>query len=228
MNVHRSQLLIPRNSTPVSGLTIVEIIVAITVASILIVGVFSFIITYTNQYAVTSARTKLESSLVSGSDRIDRDIKTSRKVLAENSIADAAAPGSPAKWVSDDSQLVLGTTARKENGESLDGTYPGVFDNIIYYMRGQSLYRRILAHDDGSGANRFTTITCSALPEGGCAADEKVLDDVSSFTVHYYDETNAPANPVDGTKRIRISIELSADTSGQTISTSTSFMSTLL
>jgi len=209
------------------GLTLVELVIAIAVSSIIMIGLVSFIVTLTNQYAITSLRSNQTSSLVASNNHISRDVRASRSVLGQNAISDAAAPSNPGYWQSGSSQLVLAATARKTNGESLDGTYPGDTDNIIYYLRDGSLYRRLLAFNSGGG-NRYTTITCTPLTGGGCPGDTKILDNVTAFTVTYYRKDGSVASPVTDAKRVAVSLEVAAQQSGQTISSTSRFTNTLI
>lgn len=210
-----------------SGLTIVELVVAILVAGVILAATIGFIISLTNQQAVTSIRSAMTSSLTTATNRISQDIKTSRSVLSQNAIADTAAPSSPGHWQSDASELVLAATARKTDGESLDGTYPGETDNIVYYLRDGSLYRRLLAFDDSLGNNRFTTIICTPETGGGCAGDTRILEDVSAFAITYYQEDGTEATQADQVRSIAVAIEVSVEQSGRTISATSNFTSAL-
>jgi type II secretory pathway component PulJ len=208
-----------------SGLTTVEIVIAIVVSAIILTSVISFIITLSNQYAITSVQTKLTNDLTESADRISRDIRDAHSVLASNAISDSAAPSSPGYWQSNSSQLVLASTARRTNGQSVNGEYPGVFDNIVFYVRNGALYKRILAYNHSN--NRYSTITCTPLTGGGCAGDMKVLDNVSSLSISYLAESGSTTSPVTNAKTISITVQVSVQQSGQTITSSSTFKSTL-
>ncbi len=210
-----------------TGFTIVELVIAMLVATIILVSVVGFIIAITNQHVTTSIRSNLTNSLTTGGNRISQDIRSSINVLSQNAITDAAAPATPGYWQSQASQLVLATTARRTNGESLDGTYPGYTDNVVYYLRNGSLYRRLLAYDDGMGNNRYTTITCTPEAGGGCDEDTQILDNVSTLSITYYEADGSVASQADQVRSMTVSVELSVQQSGTTISASSEFTSSL-
>ncbi len=209
-----------RYSSAASGFTLVELTVVIVISALLIAVIISFMTGTVNQFAVSSVRGQLNAQLTGASNRIENDIRYSRAVLAVNSVTtNAAAPSGDGNWHSSEHQLVLETTARNSSGDPLGSDYTDVVDNIVYYLKDGTLYRRFIANP--ASGNRYSTTGCAASTTGGCPNDTAVAYHVADLSFNYQKaDGTAAAAPADAAT-VAYTIDLQTKQSGVTITQST-------
>ncbi len=201
------------------GFTTVELIVAIFISSLLILSIVAFIVALTKQYSISVARNILTTELSSTVNRIDSDVRASDSVLATSPVDPAGPLSSGKKWSTNTSTskdtIVLTTIARTTSGDPVNNVYPGLADIIVYYVRNGSLYRRLVAANESD--NRYSTLLCATTSDGGCSADEKLLDNVTEFNVTFYGTSGLTSSPSQA-KNLNFTIKAETTEAGQPIS----------
>jgi prepilin-type N-terminal cleavage/methylation domain-containing protein len=190
------------------GYTLVEMLVAISMSTILTLAIGGFA---TN--SVLSSNQDYNKTLVLANAKeavgiVGRQVRLARSVLANNTLADAHAPGAPSNLFSwsgaagSGSTLVLAVPARDSHGDVIyiDGNHASVYtDNVIFYLDAGSkrLYKRTIKNTLAPGDVAITTCP-PASATGGCPADADVVDDVANLTTSYLKgdgtTTTVPAN----------------------------------
>jgi prepilin-type N-terminal cleavage/methylation domain-containing protein len=202
------------------GFTLVELLITITLVSVLSLVVANFIADWLKTSSTTQARATLLSNSQDALDTISNDIRLSGGADQNNRWPDANAPGNQFGWQSDASTLVLAriaTTSQRKVVFSDPAEYITEKDNVVYYVSGAKLYRRIIAADDPATSAVSTCPPASAT--ASCPADSKIAEDVTGFTITYYDANDQIVTP-DESRAVQLAITLSAVKGGRNITAS--------
>jgi len=201
------------------GFTLVELLVATALTGILIIVVMSFMVNSFVQTTVDSARSDLLRESQQALDDIGRNVRLSSSALTSNSIDDPYAPeqGQPRSWDSSDSTVILATAATDSDGSIIFSdplNYISEKNNVIYFLRDGTLYRRTLAADVED--NRATS-TCPASADESCKSRDSVLvNNVASFRVTYHDNLDQIVTP-ESARSVRMEIQLKDKKFGQNL-----------
>lgn len=202
-----------------AGFTLVELMVAIAIMSILLVAVIGAGLSWLNQFAVGSARQTMTIDAQAALSQMSDDIRQSRGILVENIETDPNAPTNPGKWRTSTSQLVFGKTPYHTDGTGLydvPAMFYGKPDSIVYYIRDGVLYRRTIPADYTGNVTK-PIITCSGPTTGGCLTDRRILTNVSAVQFTYFDASNNSGADPASTKSLEVNLTTTRQQSGQTI-----------
>lgn len=187
MHVSRSQL----------GYTITEMIITVTVFSMMIVTVF---VIYSENFSVlhdTSTSLNLEMQGRQATRQLEEDIQSAAFSLsATNNTThpDTNSPGGSG-WniATDNSVLILETLALDSSGNIiLDLGGDPYKDNFVYYVDGKNLYRRVVANSAAILAGSATTTSCPpASASSTCPGDKLLVDRLENVSISHYDSTNS-------------------------------------
>ena len=172
---------------PQGGFTLLELIVASGIVGILALVISQFYTNRLTDYAREFTTTVLQSNTKQAIETMERDIKSAQYVEANTNLTDAnKAEG----WTTGTNVLVLQTPALDASGNPIyiDGFHTTVWSNeVIYFVSQNVLYRRQLANSNAPGNTAVST-----CPAGtpGCPPDAKVIEDVASMTLAYYNDQN--------------------------------------
>lgn len=192
-----------------AGFTVVELVVAVAVSSILLTSVVGVFMAYLQQYSSSSVRNTMNTDIQAALGKINDDVRNSSNALLYNEASDDNAPTSLVgeyanvpgptdnpdykhNWRMGPNRLILGQPARDSSGNPIytdTANAIGPRNSIIYYVKGGALYKRVVA----ASGNAQATLTCTSVPEGGCATkDVKIIsglatdDGVGSFIIKYH------------------------------------------
>lgn len=203
------------------GYTLVELMTSITIIGILSTIVVAFGVNGLANYNMTYNRGVLLDQSYIGLRAISEVIMQSAAADENNRIEDSNGPGAPSNlfgWESDDDTLVLATAAEDNDGNILfqdEAQYITYKNNVIYYLDGNTLKRRVLAADIPD--NKAVTTCPASVASASCPEDLIVLEDVESFEVKYYDSQNQEVSP-DDARSIGLEVNLSKTVQGRPIS----------
>lgn len=177
------------------GFSLVELLIATTVISILTLVMMNFVANRILDNAVKNARSDIQLQTQQTLDTISKDIKYAGNVDDHNRWADSHAPGSPGNdfsWTSDSHTLILAAPVQDTSGNIVYQDHPGYVsykDNLIYFLSNGSLYKRTLAAQV-SGNSKNTTCPASV---SNCPHDDPLLaNNVTSFSIGYFDANDNP------------------------------------
>ncbi len=204
-----------------AGFTLVELVTSITLIGILTGFVVAFGVNGLANYNYAYNRSVLLDQAHIGLRNINETVLHSAPADNNNRVEDPNGPGGPANlfgWASDSDTLVLATVAQDNDGNILfedELQYISYKNNVIYYLDGNDLKRRVLAADipDNSAV---TTCPASAA-SSSCPEDKTILEDVDNFTVRYYDSQNQEVAP-NNSRSIGLEVSLSKEVQNRTIS----------
>ncbi len=238
------------------GFTIPEILVALGIASIVMVGLFALVVNLATNSAATLKVSDQIRSNQTAIGAIQEDLRNTANFLTTNTITDSDSATSPSSsgWTfrgtSGDSRMIVlrtyATTKQVKDDtrtavyydDNVGGCPVGrdpVYNNIIYYIKNTTLYRRVLVETTpakpycGGSTNPTATIgqrrTCSnpggsGMPSNCAEHDVAIAKNISKLTVQYYDtaaaatanadayatDTSTAATAVESAKSIRIAV----------------------
>lgn len=203
------------------GLTIVELMVTCVIVSILSVVLVAFLGNWTEQHAISQTRVNLLADAQNALDQITDKVRLSASADQNNRWEDSYAPGAPGdllSWSSSANVLVLASAEEDSSGSIVFSdalNYTSQKNNIIYYVSNGTLYQRTLAAPDDD--NAATTSCPPADATSSCPADKRMADNVSNFTVRYYDSSNAEVAPTSA-RSVGLSLTLTDDAYKQQVS----------
>jgi prepilin-type N-terminal cleavage/methylation domain-containing protein len=212
-----------RPLTNESGLTLVELLIALVVTGILATILIGFSVDKLEQSDMQGIQYQLLTNAETGLDTISNDIRVANAADDNNRYQDPNSPGAPTNelsWASNSSTLVLATAAETSNRSIIfEDAHDYVSDknNVIYFLQNGTVYRRVLA-DPVSGNAAVTTCPASDAT-ASCPADSIILSNVSAFTVQYYNSQNQQVTPSNA-RSIQLSATLSVNKYGQNMSAS--------
>lgn len=193
-------------------MTLVELTVAMVVSGLVVAAILGFMTSNLSTSSVETARADLLSEAHIGLDRAANDIRLSTSADDNNRWQDNNAPAAPSdtlSWQSNASTLILATSAEDKNGniifeDALD--YITVKNNLIYFVKDGVLYRRTLAAP--ATDNKAVTTCPASAASSTCPADTVVLQNVTSFTVKYFNGQNQQVSPTDA-RSIELDVSIS-------------------
>ena len=182
------------------GYTLVELLVACAITSILLIGMITFMVNSIANNSIREARADLLREAQLALDVIVKDIRLSANVDVNNRLVDINSPDAIATgglgWESDTNTLVLATAAQDTSGNIIfsdPSHYITEKNNIIYYIVEDILYKRTLASD--ATDNDFISSCPPDIATSECPADRLSVDNVQSLTFRYYDATDTEVEP---------------------------------
>lgn len=201
------------------GFTLVEIIAATAIASILIIIVMTFMVNSFVQISVDSARSDLIRENQISLDTITQDIRLSSNSYEANSLPDDNGPGEDGTWEGGSNILILATAAQdRERNILFDDPlrYTSVKNNRIYFVENGTLYRRTLAANVEGNAMQTSCPVAQNIAD--CSKDSQLAEDVSSFTIRYFDGVGSEVEPSQA-RSVEVQLTLSKNKYGRTIET---------
>jgi type II secretory pathway component PulJ len=203
---------------------LMELIVAIAVSSILLVGIMTFLVNSLAGNAVRTARADMLREAQLALDVMVKDIRLSANAETNNRIEDDNSPNAIATaglgWESNASTLVLAVAAQ-DSADNIIFTdaahYITEKNNIIYYVSDSTLYKRSLA--SSALGNDFVTSCPPSSSTTICPADRLSVKNVQSLVFKYYDSTNAEV-AANAARSVEATLTLSATKYGRTVTVS--------
>jgi prepilin-type N-terminal cleavage/methylation domain-containing protein len=201
------------------GFTIVELLIAVSVASIASILILSaFVFMYGSLVREqTRAQMVLESQAFL--KRMVDDIRVANQILTTNSLPDAYEPSGG--WITSDPAniLVLTQPVTDENKDFIfDSTTGYPYQNeIVYFGSGTSMYRRTLANSGATGNVAITTCPANTV---GCQGDVKLLDNLQNMLFVFYDINDVVTTTPENARSVELSINLTKRVYGENITIS--------
>jgi len=204
-----------------NGFTLVELLLVMIIMGIVGLALTNFISTWLQTASISEARADLLNSAEIALDDVNNDIMLSGGVDQTNRWPDPNGPGgNEYGWQSGDQTLILAKVATDSSGNPIfldSSDYITQKDDVIYFLNGTTLYRRILASDS---TNDSAITTCPASDAtASCPPDTVIATDVTNWSVSYYNAENQIVTPADA-RSVQLSITLSEPYGNANISAS--------
>jgi prepilin-type N-terminal cleavage/methylation domain-containing protein len=198
------------------GFTMLELLLAISVSSVLIIAIGEFatasIVGSNQDYNKTLVLTNAKEAV----GIVARQIRAAKSVQSANSLPDLHAPGAPGNLYSwsgtagSGATLILAVPSRNASGDVIyiDGLHASVYtDDVIFYLDSSThkLFRRRIANTSAPGNVALTTCP-PAAKSPTCPADADVVDDVANLTTAYLDSNNNSISVPSGTEAVNYTV----------------------
>lgn len=205
------------------GVSLVELIITISIISILSIVLMNFMVEWVKQYAITQTRASMLTTAQDTLDIVTDSIRLSAAADQNNRWQDPYSPSAPTNqlsWQSNGSTLVLASAVENSSGTILFSdplNYTSHKNNLIFFVNGGTLYLRTLAAPVTGNSKKTTCPSTSATT--ACPADRKLAQNVSGFAVNYLNAENQTVTPTSA-RSIELTLTLSKQQFGQTIESS--------
>jgi hypothetical protein len=200
-------------------------LVEVTITLILVVAISSVVMGFSVDKIRQSTQQTIKYNLLSDAEKglntVTNDIRLSSRADDANRWQDnnaPLAPGDKLSWKSNASTLVLAVAAQKTGGIIIFDdvhNYVSAKNNHIYYLKDKTLYRRTLAAP--VTGNTAVTTCPPASSTGSCPSDKTIMENVTSFSISYYDGANQVVTPSNA-RSVSLSVAMSVNRYGQDIS----------
>lgn len=213
--------MIKDNKQAQNGFTLIELLVVMLVMAILSIATANFISIWTQSSSIALARANLLNEAQMALSTINNDIKLSGSVDQTNRWPDPNGPGgNQYGWSSNSQTLILAKVATDSSGNAIfldSSNYITQKDDEIYYLSGNTLYRRTLR---SNSSNDSAITTCPpAIATSTCPPDTTIATGVTSWSVSYFDANNNPTTP-NNARSVQLAITITAPYGNQTINAS--------
>ena len=183
------------------GFTMPELLIAVAVTTLTIIVLSNYLMQNIQTSTKEATKATLLRELQLTVDGIGNDVRMSANADLHNRNPDnnsPSAPGNTYSWTSDANTVILANAAMTTSRQIIfsdTANYITVKNNIVYFVKNKTLYKRILAAPVTGNAAKTT---CPANKvNSACPADKILLNNVSNFTIVYRDGQNnsvAPTN----------------------------------
>lgn len=201
------------------GLSLVELLVAMSITGLLFGAVVGFVMTSLNTFSKDAIRSEMLSQAQTALEIAERDIRLSASAETANSVADPNPPvvSNPYSWQANANTLILATAVEDTAGNIIfadPGRYITEKNNLVYFVRDRTLYKRILA--DSVSGNTARTSCPQAVETTACPRDRALLQNVRSFDVKYYDNINSQVTAPEA-RSVELTVALERTASGDPV-----------
>lgn len=203
-----------------SGFTVVEVIMALTIAAILsgvlLMVTFRF---YTNAVqAQQTAELALESQTLLG--QLTEDLRLSAGVRGTSTITDA---NQPSGWATSDANniLVIASPATDSANNIIYDPLTGdpYANEFVYFLQGEVMYKRTLKNTNAPG--NITNATCpEATASASCLEDRVFSENVSGISFVMYDSNNVVVTDTTLARSLSITVDFAKTVFGKPITLS--------
>lgn len=204
-----------------AGFTVVELIIAITVSTIMIGVLFTVTFRFFSN-AVQSQQTAemaLESQTLLS--QLVEDLRLSAGVGATNQLADSYQPSGG--WATSDTNniLLVTTPAIDSNRDILYDPNTGFpYQNeLIYFVSNRTMYKRTLKNTAAIG-NIAVTNCPEVNASTACPEDRVFSENIDNIAFTFYDSTNTITSDLTQAHSVELTVYLSREVFGKTISLS--------
>jgi Tfp pilus assembly protein PilE len=210
------------------GFTVVELVVGITIGSVLFLA---FMAAMTNYFVLITKNNAAIDMAANSQNLLRATVETLRVgdgVRQTNTISDANAPSGGWNTSNTNFVIVIATPAlNSARSYIIDPDTGGPYMNeLIYYKSGTSLMERRLANPSASG-NSLATSCPASSSSSFCPPDKQLADFVKSMTFAFYDQDNNLTIDPALARLIKIDLSLGRTVFGSPISLNNNIQVTL-
>lgn len=206
----------------------VELMIAVSIATILSTVLLAFTITYVADIFRSRAVAELAVESHSVLLTMVEDIRLAGGIASTNAISDNNAP--VGGWITSDTNnmLVINSPATTSINDIIYDSSTGYpyRNQYIYFISAGSLYKRVLKNTSATG-NTATTTCPQSASSSSCPADKKYTTYIQDITLTFYDSGNAVTADPTLTRSLKVGISMSRKSFGKVITMNNSIQTTL-
>lgn len=211
-----------------AGFTIVELILAISIAMILTTVLLTISMTYFGNVMQNNRIAELSIENHYALRAIVEDIRLADSIQASSVLTDANAPSTG--WNTDDAanMLVIGSPATTSSYDIVydDSTGYPYSNELVYYISGTSLHKRTIRNAAATG-NSATTSCPPASATSGCPADRTYTTHIADLSFNFFDELGAATTDPALARSVEVTLTTQSQSYGKTLSYTNTMQTTL-
>lgn len=210
------------------GVTLVELMVVISIASIVLVAVTSISIYIYGDTLRGSIRARLGGESQNILRSVTEELRQSSSIKTTNANPDPNAPGGVWTTSNENLILIIATPALDANNNFIMNTQTGYpYQNeIVYFVNDGVLYKRYIAHQNATG-NRLKTSCPKISSTPSCPADIEMTNHFKAMSFVFYDQNNDVTNDIPVARSILLNIDLERQVYGQPVTFNNSIRITI-
>lgn len=210
------------------GFTVVELLVGITVGSILFLA---FMAVMTNYFVLITKNNAAIDMTANSQNLLRATVETLRVgdgVRQTNTISDANAPSGGWNTSNTNFVIVIATPALDSTRNYIidPGTGGPYMNELVYYKSGTSLMERQLANPNATGDSLVTSCPAS-LSSSSCPPDKQLADFVQTMDFTLYDQDNNLTTDPVLARLIKIDLDMQRTVFSSSVSLNNSIQVTL-
>lgn len=211
-----------------SGFSLVELLMAVAISSILSTVLVAFTLTYVADVfrSRTAAELAVESHFVL--QTMIEDIRLADGIAISNDITDVNAP--VGGWTTSDTsnRIIINSPAITSSRDIIydESTGYPYRNQFIYFISGTILYKRVLSNTGASGNSAVTTCPPSSV-SSSCPGDKDYTSNIENLTLVFYDIDNIVTTDPAAARSVKIGIVMSRKTFGKSITLNNTIQTTL-
>lgn len=211
-----------------SGFTILELLIAVAISTILSTVLLAFTLTYVADVfrSRSAAELAVESHFVLRT--MVEDIRLADGIDTINDITDDNAPEDG--WTTSDAnnQLIINSPAVTVDKDIIYDSETGYpyRNQLIYFISGNNLYKRVLGNTAADG-NSLTTSCPQASASSTCPADKNYTSNIDNLTFEFYDIDNTITSDPTLARSVKVGLVMSRRSFGKTVTLNNSIQTTL-
>lgn len=211
-----------------SGFTIVELLLAVAIASIISTVLLAVSLTFFADTARSQATAQMSVDSHFMLRAIIEDLRLSDSVAVANTLTDSNEP--VGGWTTSDLKnvLVINRPATTANNDIIYNSSTGnPYNNqFIYFISNKTLYKRVL-HNPSAAGNNSTTTCPEALATTTCPPDREYSKYVDDLTLEFFDSSNNPTNDPAVARSVRVGLTMSRKFFGRSVTFDNSILTKL-
>jgi len=200
------------------GFTITELVISITVASILALVLFAA----TFYYYVSAAQSQAAADLALESQTIltqlTEDIRLSDAIASTNALPDPNAP--TGGWAtSDPSNILIIESPTVDSNRNIiynNNTGDPYRNEFIYFQSGTTMYKRILANSSATGNTAQTTCPANKA-NSSCPPDRLFSANVSNLSFTFYDASDNTTSNATQARSVSLEVDMAKKVFGKNV-----------
>jgi type II secretory pathway pseudopilin PulG len=210
------------------GFTITELVLSLTVASIMAMVLFTATFYYYANAAQAETATTLALESQTILTQLTEDIRLADSIASTNAISDPNGPGGG--WTTSDPSniLIIESPAVTSTRDIIYDSNTGFpyRNEFIYFMSGTSIYKRVLANPSAAGNTAKTTCPL-ASSSSTCPPDRLFSANVSNLTFTFYDSSDATTANAVQARSVVLTVNMAKKSFGKNITLNNSTRVTL-
>jgi len=202
-----------------TGFTIVEMVIAMTVAGFLAAAIFIATFDYFADVSRSEASATLALESQTILTQMTEDIRLADAISSTNALTDANAP--VGGWVTSDPSnvIIIESPAVNSSRNIIYNTNTGFpyRNEFIYFNSGSNMYKRILANTAAVGNTQRTT--CPAgKSSSSCPPDRLFSSNASNLSFTFYDSSDNTTSNAGSARSVQLVVNMSKKVFARTLS----------
>ncbi len=212
------------------GYTIPELMVSITLISLISVGLFTIIFNYFANITRSNAFAEMTLDSQNLLRATVEELRYGSGVQQTNTINDPSVTGTGGEWNTSNSNFVIIIAVPAIDSDRNYITDPSTgnpYNNeLVYFKQNNFLYARTLANPVATG-NRLTTSCPAAIASPTCPADRQLIEYIDNMVFTLYDQDDAVTTDTALARSVKIDLSMQRRTFGDPLVLNNSIRVTL-